>query len=122
MSPRNSAAGIISMLRATKCHRMLATRATLGPLLDAIILELKQSELNGDRSFELSIEEPPEFNSVYPNLGRETVADAFTPYANSSRTDMTSVAMYLHSSGSTGYPKPIPETQKNIIEWCNLGK
>lgn len=31
--------------------------------------------------------------------------------------DMDSIALILHSSGSTSFPKPISLTQRNLVEW-----
>lgn len=120
MSPRKSAAGIISILRATDCHRILATRSTLQALLDSIVFELQSQPGADGNQFDLSIEEPPEFNIRYPHLGRESIGDTFTPYPYLYKPDMDSIALYLHSSGSTGYPKPIAEIYRVIIIWCTM--
>ncbi|KZT19307.1 hypothetical protein NEOLEDRAFT_976969 [Neolentinus lepideus HHB14362 ss-1] len=33
---------------------------------------------------------------------------------------MDDICMYLHSSGSTGFPKAIPQMNKAILDWCSF--
>ncbi|KAJ6545507.1 hypothetical protein B0H19DRAFT_1266933 [Mycena capillaripes] len=71
--------------------------------------------------YDLSIEEIPLLGQIYPHLGHETTEDAFVPYSNpTTTTALDEVAMYLHSSGSTGFPKSIPETHRNLIHYAAL--
>lgn len=113
MSPRIAPAGIIHLLKLTSCHRIISTKSTLGPLLEGITGELSTD----DPSFELSIQEIPSLNDLYPKLGAETLSDAFTLYPPvSSRPSVTDVAIYLHSSGSTGPPKAIGLTHMSLIQ------
>ncbi|KAJ7609417.1 hypothetical protein FB45DRAFT_762383, partial [Roridomyces roridus] len=107
ISPRNSAPAILQLLRASGCHHIIATRITL-----AVILErLEQHVAEVDPDFQLDIQEVPSLQQLYPNLGRETSDHVFQPYP----TDIThqnpgcdDLLMYIHSSGSTGFPKSIP--------------
>ncbi|KAJ7194340.1 putative aminoadipate reductase [Mycena pura] len=116
ISPRNSSAAILNLLRTTSCHRVLATRVTLAPLLAALHEEIQQH----DAEFALRIEEIPSLSQVYPNLGNEMLDSAFQPYPAAEPPSLDSVCLYLHSSGSTGMPKAIPETHRAIFQWSEL--
>lgn len=115
ISPRNSPEAVISMLQKTSCHRILTTHASLSPLFTSI-----KSLIPAD--FPISIEEIPTLAQCYPHLGKETQKDIFVPYPTSQmRREMDDVVLYLHSSGSTGFPKPIPQTNKTALHWYSTG-
>ncbi|KAJ7625856.1 putative aminoadipate reductase [Roridomyces roridus] len=119
ISNRNSSAAVLHLLDTTKCHRVLITKTSLGPLTDAISAELATLSA----PYDLSVEEVPFLGQLYPHLGRESPSDEFTPYpAPSTRTPLNTVAMYLHSSGSTGFPKSIPETHRTLLHYAARGK
>lgn len=57
-------------------------------------------------------------DQIYPKLGDETADDPFNPYPNSqNRVSSSDIALFLHSSGSTGFPKVMPLTQLGLLEW-----
>ncbi|KAJ7634662.1 hypothetical protein FB45DRAFT_669383, partial [Roridomyces roridus] len=117
ISPRNSAAGIFQLLRASSCHRILATCVTLAPLVAAI----KEHVSQVDPDYILDIEEVPLLAQIYPNLGFETPALPFQPYPfNASRSSPDDVELYMHSSGSTGFPRAIAQTHRVLKQWCSL--
>lgn len=119
MSPRNSAAAVVGLLRKASCHRLVTTRVTLGALLTGIKEELN----NVDPDFALTIEEVPSLEQTYPNLGAETLDSPFEPYPTSPNLpSFDDLCLYLHSSGSTGLPKAIPQTHKAVMQWAYLGK
>ncbi|KAJ7095660.1 putative aminoadipate reductase [Mycena epipterygia] len=116
ISSRNSAAAIVNMLRKTACHRLIATCLTL----DTLLVGIKQ-EMNAlDPDFHLTIEEIPLLAQIYPNLGVETQEDPFEPYPASAQPSIDDICLYLHSSGSTGFPKAIPETHRALVQWTTL--
>jgi acyl-CoA synthetase (AMP-forming)/AMP-acid ligase II len=103
------------MLQKTSCHHILTTRASLAPLLTSIT-----SLIASD--FTLLIEEIPTLVYCYPHLGKETHSDPFVLYpVSKSPRDMDDVILYLHSSGSTGFPKAIPQTNRTVLHWYSLG-
>ncbi|KAF7316041.1 Aminoadipate reductase [Mycena indigotica] len=107
ISPRNSPAALIHLLTATKTSRIYTTHASLGPLIAAIKVHYACTEI--------LIEEMPTLGQVYPFLGRETAESPFVPYPSPQAVaPLDSVTSYLHSSGSTGLPKPIPLTHRSI--------
>ena len=109
MSPRNSPAAVVNMMRSTRCRRLITTHHSLTPLLSAVSAELA----------ELQIEDSPTLAYAYPELGKETASTPFVPYpVAEERFLKDNVMYYLHSSGSTGYPKPIPITNIAAVHWC----
>ncbi|KAF8193608.1 hypothetical protein K438DRAFT_1720091 [Mycena galopus ATCC 62051] len=118
ISPRNSPAGIFELLRASSCHRIIATCTTLGPLIAGI----KNHIADVDPNFALTIAEIPLLSQIYPNLGAETTDCAFQPYAISTEILLSpdDTALYMHSSGSTGFPKAIAQSHRMIMEWASL--
>ncbi|KAJ7488848.1 putative aminoadipate reductase [Mycena latifolia] len=117
ISHRNSAAAVLHLLRTTGSHRLLTTKGSLGHLVGAVGAELVAQS----PPYELSIEEIPLLGRLYPHLGHETIEDPFIPYPSpATSTPLDAVALYLHSSGSTGFPKSIPETHRSIIHFAAL--
>jgi acyl-coenzyme A synthetase/AMP-(fatty) acid ligase len=102
----------------TSCHHLLTTRATLKDLLDGVKLELEATT----PSYELMIEEVPSLHDVFPKLGVETEHDAFTPFKTNykPKPKLDEIAMYLHSSGSTGLPKAIPLKHQTLLDWTSM--
>ncbi|KAF7430338.1 hypothetical protein PC9H_006043 [Pleurotus ostreatus] len=117
ISPRNSPLAVIGLLKAVDCHRILGTNTSLKGLFAGIRAEVDKD----DETFSVSIEEIPSLREVYPHLGQERAGDAFSPYPEHLTTaGLSSIALYLHSSGSTGFPKVIPLTQLAILQWAAL--
>lgn len=111
MSPWDSSAAAVNMLQKSGCRRLIATRHSLGPLLDGIIVELP----------ELRVEDPPPLAYAYPKLGKETDNSPFVPYPKAEgRPLKDEMLCYLHSPGSTGFPKPIPITNPTAVHWCMM--
>ncbi|KAI6017887.1 putative aminoadipate reductase [Pisolithus marmoratus] len=114
MSPRNSPAAIISLLKTTKSHRLIATQSSLGSLISEVKRELATP---GDKVYDLQIDEPPTLATVYPYISEETIDSPFVPYPKGEMNN-NDIMFYLHSSGSTGFPKPIPITYLIGKHWC----
>jgi len=120
MSPRNSATAVIDMMEKTKCRRLITTHHTLGSLIG----EIKTSFITQNaEAGQLQIDEVPILRDLYPALVMDAPNESFVPYPppilRSSKHD---VLFYLHSSGSTGFPKPIPTTNLTAIHWCSSRK
>ncbi|KAJ7255805.1 hypothetical protein B0H12DRAFT_1202107 [Mycena haematopus] len=116
ISPRNSPAAVLHLLRKTDCHRLIATRTTLSPLLAGLQDELARI----DPDFHLSITEVPSIAQIYPKLGSETADYDFEPYPSHMAVfELDDICLYLHSSGSTGLPKPVAHTHRIIINWAS---
>ncbi|KAF7299625.1 Acetyl-CoA synthetase-like protein [Mycena chlorophos] len=117
ISPRNPEAALIHLLISTKAHRIIVTRASVGPIVDPLV----ESMATKYPSYNLTVEELPTFKQLYPYLSRETPDDPFTPYPLASAAPAsTDPALILHSSGSTGLPKPIVLSNSVFLSFCRL--
>lgn len=114
LSPRNSAAATAKLLQDVGSRHLVAS-----PIFKALIEEI-QLELELESFVNIPVSEVPSLDSIFPKLGSETRGDPFTPYVSTARSLLTDVAFYLHSSGSTGFPKTIPQTQTSILHWCSF--
>ncbi|KIK64221.1 hypothetical protein GYMLUDRAFT_40511 [Collybiopsis luxurians FD-317 M1] len=114
ISPRNSPAALLHLIRKTSVHRLITTQATLQNLVDGLKAEIQAS----DPEYVLTIEEAPSVREVFPVLGRERKEDPFDPFISNWESGESlkdsDKGIYLHSSGSTGFPKPILFTHKII--------
>ena len=76
---------------------------------------------NEESSYPLIIEEIPQLKDVFPKLGVETPSDPFTPYVSAlerPRAGPNDIGLILHSSGSTGFPKAIPQPYLTMVHWA----
>jgi acyl-coenzyme A synthetase/AMP-(fatty) acid ligase len=70
--------------------------------------------------FALDIQEVPSFQEIYPNIGAETPDHAFQPYPKPQiSANFNDVFMYIHSSGSTGFPKAVAQTYRAFTHWMS---
>jgi len=88
----------------------------LKDLLDDVKVELEATT----PSYELVIEEVPSLHDIFPKVGVETEHDPFTPFKTNCEPRLDEIAMYLHSSGSTGLPKAIPQTHQTLLDWTSI--
>ncbi|KAJ3715279.1 hypothetical protein DFJ43DRAFT_1007325 [Lentinula guzmanii] len=116
ISPRNSSAALVHLIRKTSTHRILMTQTTLQGVVDGLKAELHTV----DPTYELNIEEVPTLQDAFPHLGREVAEDPFTPISPTFSPKDTDKGIYLHSSGSTGFPKPILFTHRIIKDDASL--
>ncbi|CAK5265953.1 unnamed protein product [Mycena citricolor] len=116
ISHRNSPAAIVHLIKATGAHRILTTHASYGHVIETLCADIAAQ----DPTYELSVEEMPSLGALFPRLGRECQEDAFTPYPTLT-SPSTDTALILHSSGSTGFPKPIPLSHRALIETVSFG-
>jgi len=97
-------------MKKANCSRIVTLDHAHKPLIDGI-----RREIGG---VDLTVYELPTLRYAFPKLGKEVVADSFTPYPPPlTRPDLDSPAIYIHSSGSTGFPKPIPHSHRIQIQW-----
>ncbi|KAF7340995.1 Acetyl-CoA synthetase-like protein [Mycena sanguinolenta] len=113
------AAAITHLITNIGSHRVLTTKGSLGSLIDQVAADLSTM----DPPYDCSFDEIPLLGQLYPHLGHETVHDSFVPYPSPSlRTTMDEVALYAHSSGSSGFPKCIPETHRTLTHFLKQEK
>ena len=97
-------------MKKTECTRIVTLHHSHGGLIDAIRRE--------NEGANLTVHELPTLRYAFPKLGKEVAADSFTPYPPPlKRPDLDSLAIYLHSSGSTGLPKPIAHSHRIQVQW-----
>ncbi|KAF7314832.1 Non-canonical non-ribosomal peptide synthetase FUB8 [Mycena kentingensis (nom. inval.)] len=112
ISPRNSPPAVAQLLKKTDCHRLIATGTTLAPLIAAVQKQL------GEEGWVLTVDEMPTLQQVYPYLAQETENHPAEPYPPPpGPIDLDGLAGYLHSSGSTGFPKAIMQTHRIHTHW-----
>ncbi|KAF7347157.1 Acetyl-CoA synthetase-like protein [Mycena venus] len=115
ISHRNSAAAVVHLICNADSHRLLTTRGSLGRLVDTVSADMSVK----NPTHELCIQDIPLLGQLYPRLGHETIEDPFVPYPSpTTATAIDDVAMYYHSSGSTGFPKCIPGTHRSLIHYA----
>ncbi|KIK64285.1 hypothetical protein GYMLUDRAFT_94733 [Collybiopsis luxurians FD-317 M1] len=115
ISPRNAAPAIVNLLRDSSAHRILTTYSTLKGLIDEI-----RSEIETNGPFELSIEEAPDLQEVYPYLGKEKADDPFCASPQPYYPNDAEIALYMHSSGSTRFPKAIRLSHTNFKDYISV--
>lgn len=109
ISPRNSPEAIESMLEKANSHFVISQPA-FAPLI-------VQTRALLNANYALRVEDLPDLYRIFPAL--ENSLSSVEPYPErSSCPSMDEICVYLHSSGSTGHPKPVPQTHRQVLEWC----
>ncbi|KAF8174554.1 putative aminoadipate reductase [Pholiota molesta] len=98
---------------------LLYHAVTLGLMRAGMVI--KADLARDSPGFELEVLEMPPVLEIYPKLGKETAQDPFMAYPKPAvRPDVDDAVLYLHSSGSTGFPKSIKETYKILAQWASF--
>ncbi|KAF7332719.1 Acetyl-CoA synthetase-like protein [Mycena kentingensis (nom. inval.)] len=127
ISQRNSEAAILHLLQATGCHRILTTRGSLGSTIDKVLREAAEAK----PKYELHVDEIPllltmsmpscaTFGHVarFPSMPSRCISTRVVrglptiPYIHNPLTSL---------AGSTGLPKPIPQSHRHLIQWATTG-
>jgi len=107
-------------MRATSTHDLIITSATLPSGLLSGIKEEINRHSNG---FDLRFLEMPDLCFIFRQPAVNGEISPPERWILSSRTSSSDeLALYLHSSGSTGIPKPIPQTHKRLCQWASVSK
>ena len=65
-------------------------------------------------------EQLPDLYAIFPTLMDEPdVVQHYPPAPR--KPDWDDDCVYIHSSGSTGHPKPIPQAHRQVLDWCTSG-
>lgn len=111
MSPRNSSQGVIYMMQASSCRRILAHAPTA-----ALAHQVKTGMASEGLS--IHVDNLPGLSCVFPHLQDTNNASEFHPYPPSPQPARAlDTAWYIHSSGSTGFPKSIRFTNIRLLQW-----
>lgn len=102
ISPRNSTAATSHLLQKAGSQCLLVSS-------DEGMQQLAKAAINQDK-LAISIKPMPTYEQLF-----KAPEEASVPLLES--YDLDSVALILHSSGSTNFPKPISLTHRNLIEW-----
>ena len=100
------------MLEKTGCHRILS-QSSLAHLVSQVKEELDT------KNYSLRVDDLPSLYDVFPQLSETSAYTAPEPYPAAPPHKMEDLVMYIHSSGSTGFPKPIPFNQRIMMQWIN---
>lgn len=104
------------MLEATSCTRILG-QASTSSLIYQVQLEMQS------KSAEVRIDSLPGLDDVFPSLFEDIQSNEPKPYPPASKPiDMNEPSMYIHSSGSTGFPKSIHFTHWRMLKWMANSK
>jgi len=114
ISPRNSPEAVVSMLKKTSTHRILY-QASSGDL----ILTVKALLLS--RNYHVELEELPSFLQIYPSLlsNQDGTCCEASSYQFEDAVGIADPVIWFHSSGSTGFPKPIPCSRVSLTQWAS---
>ncbi|KAI5119742.1 hypothetical protein M0805_008672 [Coniferiporia weirii] len=104
ISPRNSPTAVAHLIRKTKVTHILVGHEQASRTLSDMTLELLNNDGEGKPRTSLM----PSYEEIY-------TSDAeFKPFPLV-KPDLDSIVLYLHSSGSTAFPKPIPWTHYRFL-------
>ena len=112
MSPKNSVPAFVKMIEGTSCHRVI-TQPIFAPLVDSM------TDLLTEKRHDLVVEELPTIHDVFPGIFEFGEASPVEPFPGPAIMHAAEdIVLYLHSSGSTGFPKPIPWRQHFVLEFA----
>jgi long-subunit acyl-CoA synthetase (AMP-forming) len=118
MSYRNSPAAIIHMLQTVGCSRILTTPGGHNNVIDTLISSVHEG---CPSDMTPSIEYIPSPDLMYLHMGGKDLDTSWKAYSPKDRS-LDDVCLYLHSSGSTGFPKSIPTTFHTMRAAMNMGE
>ncbi|KIP12189.1 hypothetical protein PHLGIDRAFT_371020 [Phlebiopsis gigantea 11061_1 CR5-6] len=112
MSPRNSVQGVVHMLEATSCTRIMGQGSTSSLVYHA------QAEMAA-KGVDVRVDSLPGLENAFPAFCGQPKTE-LQPYPPApAPVNMDDPSMYMHSSGSTGFPKSIHFTYRRVLEWMN---
>ncbi|KAI8995249.1 acetyl-CoA synthetase-like protein [Trametes punicea] len=100
VSTRNGPAGVADMLQRTGTTHVILSK-------DNVIREVAQEALNRLPEGQVTILDVPVFEDLFPADGKSANSAFEADVELPEKLDLDSWAIILHSSGSTGHPKPL---------------
>lgn len=114
MSPKLSAEAVANLMKKTSSHRII-TQPAFASIVDAVKTQL------ASENYAVQVDDLIAIDKTFPTLksGDTTseLSEGLYPQVGSEPA-MDDIVMYIHSSGSTGLPKPIPLTRKIQLQWA----
>ncbi|CDO77398.1 hypothetical protein BN946_scf184857.g4 [Trametes cinnabarina] len=110
ISTRNGVPGVADMIQKTGASQLVLSQ-------DATIREIAKDALALLPAGQVTVRDMPTFEDLFPS-GEGRSSEAFEADVELPKTfDMNSWALILHSSGSTGHPKPLRWTHKRLMRF-----
>ncbi|KAF9451607.1 acetyl-CoA synthetase-like protein [Macrolepiota fuliginosa MF-IS2] len=109
ISPRNSDCGVANLLQKTRARHLIVSK---DEAMQRTAKAARQLLLADEISSEVFLLDAPSFGDLFSDQGQYFAA--LPPMRSMSADD---VALILHSSGSTSFPKPISLSHRNLIQW-----
>ncbi|KAL0958751.1 hypothetical protein HGRIS_014075 [Hohenbuehelia grisea] len=106
ISPRNSAQGVANLLEKMGVRNVFVSGDAAMQSVANEACGLLGSQRN------VNLLSVPSFKFLYGDDARRVTAIPRPP-----RSGIDDIAMILHSSGSTSFPKPIPLSHRNLLQW-----
>lgn len=114
ISHRNSPEAIVDMMEKTGCHRVVTQESVLPHVR-------RVQDILSAKGWDVTVDDLVPLHDLFPSLLRsqDDGAHDAQPYLPPARPPQEDDVVYiLHSSGSTGFPKPIPQKQVHVREWA----
>jgi acyl-CoA synthetase (AMP-forming)/AMP-acid ligase II len=132
ISPRNAKSGVVHLLKVTNTVGIMYDLApSLMDKLWKADIFWKPCSGSSDRTEKTLIDavraenhvpiaEAPLFDDLF-DLHNDPVL-CYSPSINTLQSDFDSseTALIIHSSGSTGFPKPIPLSHLGVLQWARI--
>lgn len=112
---------MVHLLKRSGSHQLVMTSATLSELKEGIFINIQVSSSNP--AWALRVSEAPLLGQLYPEFLAVPKAEEITciPETVEGGTfNLDDISLYLHSSGSTGLPKAIPRTHREIVNYIRF--
>lgn len=101
------------MFEKTGCHCVVSQ-----PAFTPIITDIK-SQLEHEQ-FDVQLIDLPGLHDIFPEFSGKQNTTPVEPFPPPRKPhDMDDMVLYIHSSGSTGFPKPIPQRQRTVLQWAS---
>ncbi|KAI0357816.1 acetyl-CoA synthetase-like protein [Trametes cingulata] len=108
ISTRNAAAGVADMLKKTGTCQLIVSR-------DSVLRGVAEDALKLLPEGQIAVRDMPVFEDLFPADGAPK-KEAFEGDVDFPEVhDLQAPAIILHSSGSTGHPKPLPWTHQRLL-------